>query len=376
MAIQVIILIKFLDIFRYSYTTLQSIGTKPMLYSFLNPITANILAFFTALTIMLTCGKNFIALMHSWQHDGQPIRECGPQSHLSKKGTPTMGGILILAAISMTILLYADLSTPETWICLGVIAVFGTAGFFDDYIKVKRHTPDAMTAKIKLLIQFAAAAGIAGFAVLRYPEPINFSTIIPYFNMPLNLWYIYIPFLMIVIAGTSNAVNLSDGLDGLASGLLLPPFTVFMVIALGSIIVYETPVDLFSIGVVCSAVIGACLGFLWFNSSPAQIFMGDTGSLALGALLGTIAVMLKQELLLAIIGIVFVIEALSVMLQVFWYKKTKTRIFKMAPIHHHFEQSGWKETTVVSRFRIIGWIAAILGLLTMILPSFGMWFGE
>ncbi len=347
-----------------------------MLYSFLNPITANILAFFTALTIMLTCGKNFIALMHSWQHDGQPIRECGPQSHLSKKGTPTMGGILILAAISMTILLYADLSTPETWICLGVIAVFGTAGFFDDYIKVKRHTPDAMTAKIKLLIQFAAAAGIAGFAVLRYPEPINFSTIIPYFNMPLNLWYIYIPFLMIVIAGTSNAVNLSDGLDGLASGLLLPPFTVFMVIALGSIIVYETPVDLFSIGVVCSAVIGACLGFLWFNSSPAQIFMGDTGSLALGALLGTIAVMLKQELLLAIIGIVFVIEALSVMLQVFWYKKTKTRIFKMAPIHHHFEQSGWKETTVVSRFRIIGWIAAILGLLTMILPSFGMWFGE
>lgn len=341
-----------------------------MLYSFLNPLYADILAFFTALIIMLACGGKFIAVMHAWQHEGQPIRECGPQSHLvSKKGTPTMGGLLILSAVIVSVLLYANLSLGATWVCLGVLTVFGAAGFYDDYIKVKKHTPDAMTAHVKLLIQFAAALGIALFAVDQYQMPLKYGVIIPYFNITVNLWYFFIPFAMIVIAGASNAVNLSDGLDGLAAGLLIPPFIVLGVIAL--LIGFGLPDSLPypSLSVVCAAVIGACAGFLWFNCSPAKIFMGDTGSLSLGALLGTIAVLAKQEILLAVIGFVFVIEALSVMIQVFWYKRTKKRVFLMAPIHHHFEQLGWKETTVVMRFWIIGWIAAVLGLISIITPS-------
>ena len=341
-----------------------------MLYSFLNPLYADILAFFTALIIMLACGGKFIAVMHAWQHEGQPIRECGPQSHLvSKKGTPTMGGLLILSAVIVSVLLYANLSLGATWVCLGVLTVFGAAGFYDDYIKVKKHTPNAMTARVKLLIQFAAALGIALFAVDQYQIPLKYGVIIPYFNITVNLWYFYIPFAMIVIAGASNAVNLSDGLDGLAAGLLIPPFIVLGVIAL--LIGFGLPDSLPypSLSVVCAAVIGACAGFLWFNCSPAKIFMGDTGSLSLGALLGTIAVLAKQEILLAVIGFVFVIEALSVMIQVFWYKRTKKRVFLMAPIHHHFEQLGWKETTVVMRFWIIGWIAAVLGLISIITPS-------
>lgn len=341
-----------------------------MLYSFLNPLYADILAFFTALIIMLACGGKFIAVMHAWQHEGQPIRECGPQSHLvSKKGTPTMGGLLILSAVIVSVLLYANLSLGATWVCLGVLTVFGAAGFYDDYIKVKKHTPNAMTARVKLLIQFAAALGIALFAVDQYQIPLKYGVIIPYFNITVNLWYFFIPFAMIVIAGASNAVNLSDGLDGLAAGLLIPPFIVLGVIAL--LIGFGLPDSLPypSLSVVCAAVIGACAGFLWFNCSPAKIFMGDTGSLSLGALLGTIAVLAKQEILLAVIGFVFVIEALSVMIQVFWYKRTKKRVFLMAPIHHHFEQLGWKETTVVMRFWIIGWIAAVLGLISIITPS-------
>ena len=341
-----------------------------MLYSFLNPLYADILAFFTALIIMLACGGKFIAVMHAWQHEGQPIRECGPQSHLvSKKGTPTMGGLLILSAVIVSVLLYANLSLGATWVCLGVLTVFGAAGFYDDYIKVKKHTPDAMTARVKLLIQFAAALGIALFAVDQYQIPLKYGVIIPYFNITVNLWYFFIPFAMIVIAGASNAVNLSDGLDGLAAGLLIPPFIVLGVIAL--LIGFGLPDSLPypSLSVVCAAVIGACAGFLWFNCSPAKIFMGDTGSLSLGALLGTIAVLAKQEILLAVIGFVFVIEDLSVMIQVFWYKRTKKRVFLMAPIHHHFEQLGWKETTVVMRFWIIGWIAAVLGLISIITPS-------
>lgn len=341
-----------------------------MLYSFLNPLYADILAFFTALIIMLACGGKFIAVMHAWQHEGQPIRECGPQSHLvSKKGTPTMGGLLILSAIIVSVLLYANLSLGATWVCLGVLIVFGAAGFYDDYIKVKKHTPDAMTARVKLLIQFAAALGIALFAVDQYQMPLKYGVIIPYFNITVNLWYFFIPFAMIVIAGASNAVNLSDGLDGLAAGLLIPPFIVLGIITVLIGFEFYSFMPHPSLSIVCAAVIGACTGFLWFNCSPAKIFMGDTGSLSLGALLGTIAVLAKQEILLAVIGFVFVIEALSVMIQVFWYKRTKRRVFLMAPIHHHFEQLGWKETTVVMRFWIIGWVAAVLGLISIITPS-------
>lgn len=342
-----------------------------MLYNFLNPFSADILAFFTSLIIMLACGKKFIAVMHAWQHEGQPIRECGPQSHLqTKKGTPTMGGLLILLSIIISTLLYANLRIGVTWVCLGVLLVFGATGFSDDYIKVKKHTPDAMTACVKLLIQFAAALGIAVFSTFQFEAPLNHSVLIPYFEVVLNLWYFYIPFAMIVIAGASNAVNLSDGLDGLAAGLLIPSFAVLAIVAFMLGFGFYEFMPFPSLSIICAATIGACLGFLWFNCSPAQIFMGDTGSLALGALLGTIAVLSKQELLLAIFGIVFVIEALSVMIQVFWYKRTKTRVFLMAPIHHHFEQLGWKETTVVMRFCIAGWITAVLALVSLIMPIF------
>lgn len=340
-----------------------------MFFNSLNIINASILAFLTSLLIVIFAGKKFIAYMHSWQHDGQPIRECGPKSHLkTKKGTPTMGGLLILLAIIISTLLYAQLSSGFTWVCIAVIVVFGATGFWDDYIKIKKHTAAALTAKIKLSIQFAVAIAIAIFALSQFRENIKFSVIIPYINYPINLWYFYIPLVMFVIAGTSNSVNLSDGLDGLASGLLVPAFSYFF---LATLFTFNFA-PLGNLSVICAATMGACLGFLWHNSFPAKIFMGDTGSLALGALLGTIAVLTKQEIILAIVGIIFVIESLSVMIQVFWYKRTKTRVFLMAPIHHHFEQKGYPETCIVMRFWIVAWIACIIGIISLFTQTLGI----
>ncbi len=330
-------------------------------------------AFLTALALTLACGNKFIAFLHGCQKLGQPIRENGPQSHLlTKKGTPTMGGILILAAISVSSLLWCNLSNLFVWLCLAVVLVFGAAGFADDYVKVKKHTPDAMTAKMKLLLQFVTAFVVVWLITDRLPENLRFSLAIPYINHVFNLWWFYLPFAMIVIAGASNAVNLSDGLDGLAGGLCLTAFGAFACLAF--VTAFPETVNLHSlfipecgeVAVVCAAAAGACLGFLWFNCAPAKVFMGDTGSLALGALLGTVAIMTKHEILLAVIGFVFVIEALSVIIQVFWYKHKQTRIFLMAPIHHHFEQLGWKETTVVARFHIVAVIAAVIGLASLI----------
>ena len=319
-------------------------------------------AFLTALAVVLACGGRFIAFLHGCQGLGQPIRENGPQSHLlTKKGTPTMGGILILAAIIVSSLLWCSLSNLFVWLCLAVILVFGATGFADDYVKVKKHTPDAMTAKMKLLLQFVTAFAVVWLVTANTSENLRFSLVVPYVNRIFDLWWLYLPFAMVVIAGTSNAVNLSDGLDGLAGGLCLTAFSAFGVIAFTTAFPESGEV-----AVVCAAAAGACLGFLWFNSSPAKVFMGDTGSLALGALLGTVAVMTKHEILLAVIGFVFVAEALSVMIQVFWYKRTKKRVFLMAPIHHHFEQLGWKEATVVARFRIVAVVCAVIGLFSLI----------
>lgn len=343
-----------------------------MLFSLLNPISAGILAFLTSLLIVLISGNKFIAFMHAWQHEGQPIRECGPQNHLkTKKGTPTMGGLLILLSIIISTLLYAELSSGFTWICIAVIVVFGATGFWDDYVKVKKHTPDAMTAKIKLLIQFSVAFGVALFAIFQYQNPLKLSVIIPYINFPVYIWYFYIPLIMFVIAGSSNSVNLSDGLDGLAAGLLIPAFAYFLLSTIIFTLSFYQLAPFGNLSIICAATMGACLGFLWFNSFPAKIFMGDTGSLALGALLGTIAVLTKQEIMLAIVGIIFVIESLSVMIQVFWYKRTKTRVFLMAPIHHHFEQKGYQETCIVMRFWIIAWTAFIIGIISLFMNSFG-----
>ncbi len=333
------------------------------------------LAFFAALALGLLFGGRLIEFLHHHQKKGQPIREDGPQSHLlTKKGTPTMGGLLILGTATAAILLFASLLNPMVWVCLAVMWIYGVVGFADDYVKVTKQTSNAMTAKMKLLLQFMTA--LVSVLVISYYTPAGsrYSLTIPYFkNLALNLWLFYVPFAMVVIAGASNAVNLSDGLDGLAGGLLVAAFAFFALAAyvcgtdVAQYFYVRALPGMGEVAVVCAAVAGGCVGFLWFNAPPAKVFMGDTGSLALGALLGTVAVMLKQEVMLAIVGGVFVLEALSVMIQVFWFKRTGRRVFKMAPIHHHFEQCGWPETTVVLRF----WIVALMLLLAG-LPALAM----
>lgn len=331
-------------------------------------------AFFTALFLSLLLGNRLIAFLHHHQTHGQPIREDGPKTHLAKKGTPTMGGLLILGTSIFSMLCWADLANPFVGICILVLVVYGFVGFVDDYVKVTKETANAMSAKMKLFLQFTTA--LISVWVISYftPEETRFTLSIPYFkSLAINLGYFYVPLAMIVIVGASNAVNLSDGLDGLAGGLLVVAFAFFSLIAYicgGDMVkyFYLMPIDRAGeMVIVCASVIGGCMGFLWFNAPPAKVFMGDTGSLALGALLGTVAIMVKQEILLAIVGGIFVLEAISVMIQVFWYKKTGKRFFKMAPIHHHFEQMGWAETTVVLRFWIVAVVLAVVGLMSLIL---------
>ena len=331
----------------------------------------SLLAFFTALFISLLFGNRLIGFLHQHQKNGQPIREDGPQSHLlTKKGTPTMGGFLILGAAIVSMLLFCDLSNVFVWVGVAVLIVYGAVGFADDYVKVTKQTANAMTAKMKLVLQFLTA--LIAILLISDVTPDNSKYVlnVPYVAWHFHLgWWLYIPFAMIVIAGASNGVNLSDGLDGLAGGLLSIVFVVFMIAAYlsgtavamqGSVMAIPHAAE---VAVMCAAVIGGCLGFLWFNAKPAAVFMGDTGSLALGAFLGVVAVMLKQEVLLAIAGGVFVMESVSVMIQVGWFKYTHgKRFFKMAPIHHHFEQLGWPETKVVFRFWLIGIVLAVIAL--------------
>lgn len=327
-------------------------------------------AFFSSLAVALLCGEKLIAFLHHHQAKGQPIREDGPQSHLlTKKGTPTMGGLLIIGAAILSMLLWADLANKWVWISIAVLVVYGFVGFADDYVKVTKQTANAMSAKMKLFLQFTTALIAVGVITYETPTESQYVLNIPYFkNLALNLAWFYIPFAMVVIVGASNAVNLTDGLDGLASGLLIASFLFFMIVAylcgsdLSSYFDIRAIPTASEIAIVSAAVIGGCLGFLWFNASPAKVFMGDTGSLALGALLGTVAVMVKQEIMLAVVGGIFVLEAVSVMIQVFWFRRTRKRFFKMAPIHHHFEQLGWPETRVVIRFWIVGAILLVVGL--------------
>ena len=332
-------------------------------------------AFTTALILALLCGNKMIAFLHHHQTKGQPIREDGPQSHLlTKKGTPTMGGFLILSTGILASLLWCNLANHFVWVSILVLLIYGGTGFADDYVKVKKQTPNAMTAKMKLLLQFATAFAVVWIISINTPEDTRYYLTFPWFKkFALNLSLFYIPFAMFVIAGASNAVNLTDGLDGLATGLMIITLSVFGFVcyisgnptALDFQIPYIAACE--EMTVFISAVIGGCLGFLWFNAPKAKVFMGDTGSLALGALLGTIAVMCKSELLLAIVGGVFVMETLSVTIQVLYFKKTGgKRFFRMAPIHHHFEQLGWNETCIVVRFWLIGLILAVCGLSSFI----------
>ncbi|MDF7775902.1 phospho-N-acetylmuramoyl-pentapeptide-transferase [Sphingomonas sp. AOB5] len=323
----------------------------------------------TALLLGLIIGPRFIGWLRIRQGKGQPIRDDGPQSHLAKRGTPTMGGLMILTSLMLSILLWMDLSNPYVWACMFVTFGFGMIGFLDDYDKVRKQKTAGVSGRVRLLGEFAIA-GVASWIIIS----LNGTHLyVPFFSwLHPDLGYLYIAFAAFTIVAFGNAVNLTDGLDGLATMPVVIASMAFMLIAyLAGNKVFATYLGIphvpgaGDLAIFCGAIVGAGLAFLWFNAPPAAVFMGDTGSLALGGALGTIAVVTHHELVLGIIGGLFVMEALSVIIQVFFFKRTGKRIFRMAPIHHHFEQLGWSEPTVVIRFWIISFVLALAGLATL-----------
>ncbi len=331
-----------------------------------------ILGVLTTLLISLVIGPSFIRRLSKLQI-GQNIRVDGPQGHLSKAGTPTMGGSLILVGLAISTLLWSDLHNRYVWVALVVTLLFGTIGFMDDYKKLITRSSKGLSARGKFLLQSIAGLGAALFLYFTAHTPIETQLILPFFkNVAIELGWVYILLSYVVIVGSSNAVNLTDGLDGLA---IVP--AVMVAGGLG-IIAYVTGNTRFAtylgipyvpgvgeLVIFCSAIVGAGLGFLWFNTYPAQVFMGDIGALSLGAALGVVAVMVRQELVLMVMGGVFVMETVSVILQVVSFKLTGRRIFRMAPLHHHFELKGWPEPRVIVRFWIITVILVLIGLATL-----------
>jgi len=330
-------------------------------------------ALITSALIVFLFGPAIIAALKSRQGKGQPIRSDGPESHFAKAGTPTMGGLMILSGVLVSSLLWANLSNIYVWVVLMVTLGFGAIGFYDDYLKVTGASHKGFSGKARLTLEFMIAA-MASYAVMNYGEaPFSSSVTFPFFkDFLINLGIFFVPFGAFVIVGAGNAVNLTDGLDGLA---IVP---VMIAAASFGMIAYLSGNAIFSdylqihfvpgtgeVAVLCGAIIGAGLGFLWFNAPPAAIFMGDTGALALGGMIGAIAVATKHEIVLAIIGGLFVMEALSVIIQVASFKLTGKRVFRMAPIHHHFEQKGWTESQIVIRFWIISVLLALIGLATL-----------
>jgi phospho-N-acetylmuramoyl-pentapeptide-transferase len=341
----------FLNVFRY--LTFRTIG-----------------AVLTALLIALVIGPQFIAWLKRKQGKGQPIREDGPASHLlTKKGTPTMGGLLILISLTVSALLWANLGNPFVWACLIVTLGFGLVGFGDDFAKVTKSSSAGLSGRQRLLAEFLIA-GLVVFWITNYTgTELKFPFLKDFW---LDLGWAYIAFGALVIVGAGNAVNLTDGLDGLAT---MPVIIATATYALFAYIVGNAVISEYlfvrhipgtgELAVFCGALIGACLGFLWFNAPPASVFMGDTGSLALGGAIGTVAVATKQELVLVIVGGIFVLEAVSVIVQVISFRTTGKRVFMMAPIHHHYEKKGWAEPTIVIRFWIIALVLALIGLSTL-----------
>src|ERR1700756_2367596 len=328
----------------------------------------------TALLISFILGPHLILWLRRKQSNGQPIRPDGPNGHLlRKKGTPTMGGFLILFALTISTLLWADLANPYVWIVLLVTVGFGVIGFFDDYSKLTKNSHRGLSGRAKLSMEIVLAA-VACCAVLYVTPPgLAGALAVPFFkNVLFELGWVYIPFGVFVIIGASNAVNLTDGLDGLAivPSMIAAACFAFVAYLVGNLIFanylqIHHVVGAGELTVFCGAMVGASLGFLWFNAPPAMVFMGDTGSLAIGGALGAISIVTKHELVLAIIGGLFVLEAVSVIVQVSSFKITGRRVFRMAPLHHHFEQKGWEEPTIVIRFWIIASILAIAGLATL-----------
>ncbi|MBC7159835.1 MAG: phospho-N-acetylmuramoyl-pentapeptide-transferase [Porphyrobacter sp.] len=323
----------------------------------------------TALAIGLLLGPRFINMLRVRQGKGQPIRDDGPQSHLAKRGTPTMGGLMILTSLLLSLLLWMDPMNPFVWAVLAVTAGFGIIGFLDDFDKVTRRSHKGVSGRTRLALEFV----VAGVAAAIIVSQVSTNLYVPFLSdraIPLGPFY-YL-FAATVIVGFGNAVNLTDGLDGLATmPVVIAAGALMLIVYLVGRVDYSAYLGIphvpgaGELAIVCAGVMGAGLAFLWFNAPPAAVFMGDTGSLALGGALGAIAVAAHHEITLLIIGGLFVIETASVIIQVFWFKRTGKRVFRMAPIHHHFEQLGWKEPTVVIRFWIIAIVLAVLGLATL-----------
>jgi len=330
-------------------------------------------ALITSALIVFLFGPAIIDALRIRQGKGQPIRADGPQTHFKKAGTPTMGGLMMLIGIVGSVVLWGNFSSTYVWVVMLVMLGFGAIGFYDDYLKVTKQSHLGFSGKLRLVIEFVIA-GIAALAIMRAgTEPFSSSLAFPFFkDLVLNLGLFFIPVAAFVIVGAGNAVNITDGLDGLAIVPVMVAAAAFGIIAYlaGNAVfadylqIHFTP-GTGELSVVLGAVIGAGLGFLWFNAPPAAIFMGDTGSLALGGLIGSIAVATKHEIVLAIIGGLFVVEIMSVIIQVAWFKMTGRRVFLMAPIHHHFEKLGWTESQVVIRFWIIAVVLALIGLSTL-----------
>lgn len=330
-------------------------------------------ALFTAFAITIFWGKPLIKYLQATQGKGQPIRQDGPKSHLSKAGTPTIGGALILLSLAISMLLWCNLANPYVWTMAGVTFGFGAIGFVDDYLKVAKSNTKGVPGRVRLLLG-ALIGGLAAYIVyMNAPQGSAGLITFPFVSdVGLYLGLGFILFIAFVIVGTANAVNLTDGLDGLATGPVIIAAGAYAMIAYftGNVnfagylnILYVPGVG--EVTIFLSALIGGCLGFLWYNAPPAMVFMGDTGSLALGGSLGAAAVITRHEIVLAIIGGIFVAETISVILQVGGFKMTGKRIFRMAPLHHHYEQKGWPETRVVVRFWIIAFMLALIGLATL-----------
>jgi phospho-N-acetylmuramoyl-pentapeptide-transferase len=331
-------------------------------------------AVITALFFVFLFGPTIIDRLRLFQGKGQPIRSDGPQSHIiAKAGTPTMGGLMILSGMLVSTLLWANPANPYVWIVLGVTLSFGFVGFYDDYLKVKKQRSDGFSARTRLGIE-AIIAMLAAIALVRLGQTqISMTLVFPFFKeVVLNLGWFFVFFAAFIMVGAGNAVNLTDGLDGLAIVPVMIAAASFGMIAyLSGNAVFADYLQIHyvagtgELAVLCGALLGAGLGFLWFNAPPASIFMGDTGSLALGGMIGAVAVATKHEIVLAVIGGLFVLEAVSVIVQVVSFKLTGKRIFKMAPIHHHFEQLGWTEPQIVIRFWIVSVVLALAGLSTL-----------
>lgn len=351
------------------YNLLYPLADQFSIFNLFQYITfRTVYALVTSLVLCWLLGPWFIKRLKMQQSKGQPIRNDGPQTHLVKQGTPTMGGLLILLALTITTLLWADLTSGFIWLALLVTLGYGMIGWLDDYLKIMRNNPKGLAGRWKLLLQ-CLFGGAAAAGLMIMTEPI---VDIPFFNVQWNLGWFYGVFVLFVLVGSSNAVNLTDGLDGLA---VAPTFMVASALA---VVVYLAGHAKFAaylmipfvpgageLAVFCGALVGACLGFLWFNSYPAQVFMGDVGALSLGGALGFVACAVHQQLLLAIAGGLFVLEAVSVMVQVASFKLTGKRVFRMAPIHHHYELKGWPEPKVIVRFWIISILLALVALSTL-----------